>query len=225
MHHEGSSVDAVYFSCHKLLGGVGAPGVLVVRKDHIRRDRPPSRPGGGTVFFANKRGHRFLSNRVEREQGGTLDIVGACRAALCISVTRALSAKDELSPHWDRGSAIHRLMGMVKNPNNLVILGVDTVATSAVPILSFLVRSGPAYLHHNFVCQLLNDLFGIQTRGETSSVLRFSLVPRDKLARQRGLFSLFIVSDAVINLFILLYVLQHVIKSNRWLPVCGPICT
>ena len=165
MHHEGSSVDAVYFSCHKLLGGVGAPGVLVVRKDHIRRDRPPSRPGGGTVFFANKRGHRFLSNRVEREQGGTLDIIGACRAALCISVTRALSAKDELSPRWDRGSAIHRLMGMVKNPNNLIILGGDAVATSAVPILSFLVRSGPAYLHYNFVCQLLNDLFGIQSRG------------------------------------------------------------
>lgn len=165
MHHESSSVDALYFSSHKLLGGVSAPGVLVVSKAHIRRDRPPSRPGGGTVFFANKRGHRFLSNRVEREQGGTLDIVGACRAALCVSVTRALSAGEKLSPSWDRGRAISRLLGLVKNPNNLVILGVDTVATSAVPILSFLVRSGPAYLHHNFVCQLLNDLFGIQTRG------------------------------------------------------------
>ena len=26
-------------------------------------------------------------------------------------------------------------------------------------------RCGPAWLHHNFVCQLLNDLFGVQVRG------------------------------------------------------------
>ena len=41
-----------------------------------------------------------------------------------------------------------------------------------LPVLSFMIKS-PAqefegsqlYLHHNFVCSLLNDLFGIQARG------------------------------------------------------------
>lgn len=168
MHHAGCSADAIYFSCHKLLGGIGAPGILVVRKDLIRHNRPPSQPGGGTVFFATKHGHRFLSNRVEREQGGTLNIVGACRAALCISIARTLHSEQTQQHsvfHWDRGSAIEKLYGMVKNPENLVVLGGTTVAKSAVPILSFLIRAGPGWLHHNFVCQLLNDLFGIQSRG------------------------------------------------------------
>ena len=35
-------------------------------------------------------------------------------------------------------------------------------------IVSFLVRHGERYLHHNFVVALLNDLFGIQARGGCS---------------------------------------------------------
>jgi hypothetical protein len=34
--------------------------------------------------------------------------------------------------------------------------------------VSFVVRHGPRYLHHNFVVALLNDLFGIQSRGGCS---------------------------------------------------------
>ena len=35
-------------------------------------------------------------------------------------------------------------------------------------IVSFRIRHGPRYLHHNFVVALLNDLFGIQARGGCS---------------------------------------------------------
>ncbi len=35
-------------------------------------------------------------------------------------------------------------------------------------IVSFLIRHGDHYLHHNFVVALLNDLFGIQARGGCS---------------------------------------------------------
>merc|ERR1712223_2072784 len=37
-----------------------------------------------------------------------------------------------------------------------------------LPVLSFMIKSLPnsdLFLHHNFVCALLNDLFGIQARG------------------------------------------------------------
>ena len=44
----GVSADALVFSGHKLPGGVGAPGVLVLRKELIRRDRAPAEPGGRT---------------------------------------------------------------------------------------------------------------------------------------------------------------------------------
>jgi hypothetical protein len=34
-----------------------------------------------------------------------------------------------------------------------------------VPIFSFLIKCGNRFLHYNFVCALLNDVFGIQSRG------------------------------------------------------------
>lgn len=153
----GVSADALVFSGHKLPGGVGAPGVLVLRKELIRRDRAPAEPGGGTVFFASPHGHRFLSNRVEREQGGTPDVVGASRLALATATARACAR----APDRDRSAVVARLQALAPR-GALVVLGG---AGGGAPILSLLVRCGPAWLHHNFVCQLLNDLFGVQARG------------------------------------------------------------
>jgi len=49
--------------------------------------------------------------------------------------------------------------------SNLVLLGSTSVPR--LPIFSFLIRHPIAgvFLHHNYVCALLNDLFGIQARG------------------------------------------------------------
>ena len=41
----------------------------------------------------------------------------------------------------------------------------DTDTAHHLPIFSFLIRCGVRFLHHNFVCALLNDLFGVQSRG------------------------------------------------------------
>ena len=48
---------------------------------------------------------------------------------------------------------------------NFVLLGNS--ALPRLPVLSFLVRHPEtgAFLHHNFVCAVLNDLFGVQARG------------------------------------------------------------
>ena len=46
------------------------------------------------------------------------------------------------------------------------VLGSPTAARLAV--ISFRIRHGAGYLHHNFVVALLNDLFGIQARGGCS---------------------------------------------------------
>lgn len=51
---------------------------------------------------------------------------------------------------------------------DLILLGPGDVPK--LPVFSFLVRHLPSgrLLHHNFVCALLNDLFGIQARGGCS---------------------------------------------------------
>lgn len=43
----------------------------------------------------------------------------------------------------------------------------DGAETHNLPIFSFLIRRGHRFLHYNFVCALLNDLFGVQSRGKS----------------------------------------------------------
>jgi hypothetical protein len=55
---------------------------------------------------------------------------------------------------------------------NLIFL-LHSIAVSGskhLPVFSFLIRHGARFLHHNYVCALLNDLFGVQSRGERSTV-------------------------------------------------------
>ena len=61
---------------------------------------------------------------------------------------------------------IHRkALAALSSSSNLVLLGSTLVPR--LPIFSFLIRHPIAgvFLHHNYVCALLNDLFGIQARG------------------------------------------------------------
>ncbi len=167
------AVDALFLSPHKLAGGPGAPGVLVVKRALLRR-AVPGEPGGGTVFFVTAAAHSYVSNAEEREQGGTQDVVGACRAALALRV-RASIGPEALA------SAAHAAAARVdasrrSNPRACVLGpavttgggGHDGGAHLRLPTCSFLVRGPPGtrrWLHHGFVCALLNDLFGLQARG------------------------------------------------------------
>jgi len=50
-------------------------------------------------------------------------------------------------------------------------LGIEILGShraARLPVISFRIRHGRQYLHHNFVVALLNDLFGIQARGGCS---------------------------------------------------------
>ena len=55
----------------------------------------------------------------------------------------------------------------LENMPNLILLGPWNVAK--LPIISFVIKCpsffGHGLLHHNFVCTVLNDVFGIQSRG------------------------------------------------------------
>jgi selenocysteine lyase/cysteine desulfurase len=73
----------------------------------------------------------------------------------------------------------HELMKKARkklsNLDNFVLLGnafVDDDVQRHLPVLSFVVKSPTlgGFLHHNFVCALLNDLFGIQARGGNYSL-------------------------------------------------------
>ena len=64
----------------------GCPGLLVAKRS-LFRNPVPHTPGGGTVFFVTGEDHRYLSDREEREEGGTQDIVGGVRAGLVLQAS------------------------------------------------------------------------------------------------------------------------------------------
>ncbi len=154
--------DAIYLSPHKFIGGPGTPGLLVARKE-LFTNRVPAVPGGGTVAYVNPVEHRYLSDIEHREEGGTPAIIESIRAGMVFQLKRAVGAEAIKAREEDMtGKAI---ASWSQNPN-IEILG--NPKAERLSIVSFVVRYEDRYLHHNFVVALLNDMFGIQSRGGCS---------------------------------------------------------
>jgi len=157
-----ASLDAVFLSPHKFVGGPETPGVLVARRS-LFKNRVPAVPGGGTVSYVNPREHRYIKDTEHREEGGTPAILESIRAGLVFQL------KDAVGPErieaLETGFVRRALDAWTGNPA-VRILGNHEVPR--LSIVSFLVRHGDGYLHHNFVVALLNDLFGVQARGGCS---------------------------------------------------------
>ena len=154
--------DAVFISPHKFIGGPGTPGVLVARRE-LFRNRVPSMPGGGTVAYVNPEEHVYLTDIEHREEGGTPAIVESIRAGLVFGLKAAVGV-DAIREREER--FIHRALHRWEANPAIEILGSHQA--ERLSIVSFVVRRDGRYLHHNFVVALLNDLFGIQSRGGCS---------------------------------------------------------
>ncbi len=154
--------DAVFISPHKFIGGPGTPGVLVVKR-RLLTNRVPTTPGGGTVSYVSERDHCYISDPSHREEGGTPAIVESIRAGLVFALKAAVG-EDEIERR-ERSFVERAIASWSANPR-LHILG--SRQAQRLSIVSFLIRHGERYLHHNFVVALLNDLFGIQARGGCS---------------------------------------------------------
>jgi selenocysteine lyase/cysteine desulfurase len=158
----GDHKDAVFLSPHKFAGGPQTPGVLIVRRQLVRNP-VPTVPGGGTVAFVDPAGHRYLDDPVAREEGGTPAIVESIRAGLVVALKQAvgtglITAREEQL--WRH--VLRRWAGLPQ----IEVLGNQH--SRRLSIVSFRIRHGAQYLHHNFVVAVLNDLFGIQARGGCS---------------------------------------------------------
>jgi len=157
-------LDAVVISPHKFIGGPGTPGLLVARRE-LFENRVPEIPGGGTVAFVNRLEHDYLADVEHREEGGTPDIVGSIRAGLVFQLKEAVGSKTiaQREEHF-----VRRAIDRWDRHPNISVLG--SREAERLSIVSFVVREGSSerYLHHNFVVAVLNDLFGIQSRGGCS---------------------------------------------------------
>ena len=154
--------DAVFLSPHKFIGGPGTPGVLVAKR-HLFRNTVPATPGGGTVQYVNPEEHRYLADPEHREEGGTPAIIESIRAGLVFQLKEAVGWETIRAREHD--FITRAIASWSANPGLIILGNKDAWRLS---IVSFVVRHRDAYLHHNFVVALLNDLFGIQARGGCS---------------------------------------------------------
>ena len=155
-------LDAVFISPHKLIGGPGTPGILVARRELLTNSVPVV-PGGGTVAYVNPTEHRYLDDPEHREEGGTPAIVDSIRAGLVFKLKQAVGVDAIRAREED---FIRRAIASWEQNPAIEILGNHTA--ERLSIVSFVVRHGGRYLHHNLVVAVLNDLFGIQSRGGCS---------------------------------------------------------
>jgi selenocysteine lyase/cysteine desulfurase len=152
-------LDAIYFSPHKFLGGPGSSGVLIFNSEFYH-NRIPDHPGGGTVEWTNPWGERrYIRDITAREDGGTPGFLQSIRAALAIRLKetmgmRAIKKREE--------ELLHRFFAGLETVPCLVLLAGHI--RERLPIVSFYLES----IHYALLVKLLNDRFGIQTRGGCS---------------------------------------------------------
>jgi selenocysteine lyase/cysteine desulfurase len=154
--------DALFISPHKFIGGPGTPGLLIVRKA-LLTNSVPAVPGGGTVAYVNAEEHVYLDDPEHREEGGTPAIIESIRAGLVFQLKQSVGAE---AIRDTEEAFIERALERWSKASGLEVLG--DLRSPRLSIVSFVVRHDNRYLHHNYVVALLNDLFGIQSRGGCS---------------------------------------------------------
>jgi selenocysteine lyase/cysteine desulfurase len=155
----GGDLDAIYFSGHKFLGGPGTPGILILNRK-LYKNEIPDQPGGGTVVYSNPwKVHEYTQNIEQREDGGTPAFLQAMKAAMCIRLKEQMGIEnirkreeeilDIIFSRFSEMKNVHVLAGNIKKR-----LGV----------ISFIIEGA----HYALIVKMLNDRFGIQTRGGCS---------------------------------------------------------
>lgn len=152
-------LDAVYFSPHKFLGGPGTPGVLIF-DSKLYTNKVPDQPGGGTVDWTNPwGGHKFLDDIEAREDGGTPPFLQTIKAALCVKLKEKMGEENMKRREEEIVDILFKELPKIDRLNILAAQTKDRLA-----VVSFYIDG----LHYNLGVKLLNDRFGIQTRGGCS---------------------------------------------------------
>ena len=156
---ENSRLDAIYFSPHKFLGGPGSAGVLVFNKS-LYKNLVPDNPGGGTVEWTNPwQQHKYINDIEMREDGGTPAFLQTIKAALCIKLKEEMGTENMLKREHQQLQILWNKLSCLPN---LHILSFNN--KERLGVVSFFIDD----LHYNLGVKMLNDRFGIQTRGGCS---------------------------------------------------------
>ncbi|KFB46700.1 AGAP003084-PA-like protein [Anopheles sinensis] len=134
----GAQKDAIFFHCNRLVGGVQAPGVLVIKRRFIEHS---------TSFLTDSVG-----------------VVSAVRAGLVLQLKESLGSQAIMGR---MEKTCKQMLAHVRTIPEIVLLGPPCTTAKRLTTLCFMVRHPRgAFLHHRFVVAVLNDVFGIQATAD-----------------------------------------------------------
>ncbi|MCH9661666.1 MAG: aminotransferase class V-fold PLP-dependent enzyme [Bacteroidetes bacterium] len=152
-------LDAIFFSPHKFLGGPGSCGVLVFNKK-LYRNLVPDCPGGGTVSWTTPWGtHEYIEDIEEREDGGTPGFLQVIRTSLAIKLKEQMGVDNMLAREEE---LLRYFFDRMDQEDQISILASEH--KNRLGVLSLNVGG----LHFDLAVKILNDRFGIQSRGGCS---------------------------------------------------------
>lgn len=156
---EPEHLDGIFFSPHKFLGGPGTSGVLIFSRK-LYKNLVPDNPGGGTVSYTNPWGSREYIEDIEtREDGGTPGFLQAIKTALAVKLKEKMGVQNILEREKELNALIFERLVRIEN---LKLLAAEH--TGRLGIFSFYIED----VHYNLIVRILNDRFGVQTRGGCS---------------------------------------------------------
>jgi len=160
----GCYYDGIYLSPHKFIGGPGSAGLLIFRKDLYNKSVGPTCAGGGTVEYVSSTDYDFIEDIERREDAGTPAILQTIRTAITLEVKAGVGY--ELIERIEE-KYIKNALDILVEDERIEIVGPSD-KTDRLSIFSFNIKHKEGYLHPRFVTNLLNDLFGIQSRAGCS---------------------------------------------------------
>ena len=160
-----ASIDAIFISPHKFIGGPGSSGILVFNERIYDEHLPPTVAAGGTVDYVSPASQDFIHDIEEREKAGTPGVLQTLKAAMVFSIKDALGTQQiEAREHQLVSRAFER---WARSPQIEVLGNPDP--DRRVGIVSFNIKAPCGRdLHPKFMTAWLNDLFGIQSRAGCS---------------------------------------------------------
>ncbi len=133
---------------------------MLVFDSELYSNNIPDNPGGGTVDWTDPWGvHKYSSDIEIREDGGTPGFLQAIKVALCLELKDKMNVENMLKREKE---LMDILFNGLDNVEGLHILAENI--RDRLGVLSFYVDN----IHYNLLVKILNDRFGIQSRGGCS---------------------------------------------------------
>lgn len=151
--------DALYLSPHKLLGGPGSCGLLIIKKSLVDTNLSPTFAGGGTVSYVNSKIQEYEKELNVRETAGTPGILQLIRSALAYQLRNEIGFEFILKR---KEILLKYLLNKLENIPNITIYG--NKISKNIGIISFNIKNINPY----DICRKLSSNGGIQTRAGCS---------------------------------------------------------